>query len=108
MISDIRWVDMIRFSLVAPTGKGAPPSFGEPLRSQGVRVGLFTSPHMNSFSERIRIDGAPLPHEELVNLTHEIVPLVSRSGDHSLRRSGVWQRWRLHVLRSMSLSGKSV
>ena len=62
-------------------GKGSTSIFLESLlRSQGVRVGLFTSPHMNSFSERIRVDGAPLRHEEIVHLTDEIVPLVSRSG----------------------------
>jgi dihydrofolate synthase / folylpolyglutamate synthase len=31
------------------------------LQSAGYRVGLFTSPHLKSFTERIRINGQPIP-----------------------------------------------
>ena len=39
-------------------GKGSVCAFtASMLRAQGTRVGLFTSPHLNKFSERIQIDG---------------------------------------------------
>src|SRR5213079_3448228 len=33
------------------------------LRARGLRTGLFTSPHLSSVRERIRIDGEPLSAE---------------------------------------------
>ncbi len=42
------------------------------LRSDGLRVGLFTSPHMVSFTERIRINDSQISETEVVQLTGEI------------------------------------
>jgi len=51
-------------------GKGSVSVFlAEILRHSGLRVGLYTSPHLHCFSERIRIDGEPLEREHLVTLT---------------------------------------
>lgn len=36
------------------------------LRSQGIRAGLFTSPHLQEFRERIRVDGKACPPETLL------------------------------------------
>ena len=41
-------------------------------RRSGYRVGLYTSPHLQSFNERIQIDGRPLPKEELPALLAEV------------------------------------
>lgn len=38
----------------------------------GYRVGLYTSPHLVSFTERIRIADARIQEEEVVELAHEI------------------------------------
>ena len=35
------------------------------LQAAGLRVGLFTSPHLVSLTERIRINGVPVPEEEV-------------------------------------------
>lgn len=37
------------------------------LQSQGYRVGLYTSPHLVDFRERIRIDGEMIPQEAVVD-----------------------------------------
>jgi dihydrofolate synthase/folylpolyglutamate synthase len=42
------------------------------LNNCGYRVGLFTSPHMVSFTERIRIDGADITEDEVAALTDEV------------------------------------
>ncbi len=39
------------------------------LRRGGYRVGLYTSPHLIDFSERIRISGTPIPSDSIVRLT---------------------------------------
>ncbi|MEI7963304.1 MAG: bifunctional folylpolyglutamate synthase/dihydrofolate synthase, partial [Verrucomicrobiota bacterium] len=47
-------------------GKGSVCAFAESmLRSSGHRVGLYTSPHLVEFSERIRIDGVNASAEEI-------------------------------------------
>ena len=46
------------------------------LQSAGYRVGLYTSPHLTNFRERIRIDGKMIPEErvtEFVNRHREVV-----------------------------------
>lgn len=46
------------------------------LEEAGFRVGLYTSPHLVSFNERIRVDGVPITDDELVELTVEIRELL--------------------------------
>lgn len=41
------------------------------LQAAGYRVGLFTSPHMKDFRERIRVNGAPIPEAEVVEFVQE-------------------------------------
>jgi len=45
------------------------------LRAAGFRVGLYTSPHLNDFCERLQLDGAPISHDALAELTTELRPL---------------------------------
>ncbi|MBO5054021.1 MAG: bifunctional folylpolyglutamate synthase/dihydrofolate synthase [Muribaculaceae bacterium] len=37
------------------------------LSAAGYRTGLYTSPHLVDFNERIRVDGRPIPHEKVIN-----------------------------------------
>src|SRR6266699_2962234 len=46
------------------------------LAASGEHVGLVTSPHMRSFTERIRIDGRCVSNEELEEAAHQIAPAV--------------------------------
>jgi dihydrofolate synthase/folylpolyglutamate synthase len=48
------------------------------LRTGGYTVGLYTSPHLLDYTERIRINGEPISHEQLVNLVEEIKPAVAK------------------------------
>lgn len=42
------------------------------LESQGLKVGLFTSPHLINFKERIRINGEAISDEDLVKYGNEL------------------------------------
>ncbi len=54
-------------------GKGSVcAALAEILRQGGCRTGLYTSPHLQSFTERIRIDGRAIAEEEVVALTDEV------------------------------------
>ena len=51
-------------------GKGSVSAcLAEILRQGGLRVGLYTSPHLHSFTERIRINGLPISEPEIARLT---------------------------------------
>lgn len=50
------------------------------LRAAGLRVGLYTSPHLVDFSERIRVDGAPIDRERLSLYAREMLPAIERIG----------------------------
>ena len=42
------------------------------LHAAGYRTGLYSSPHLLSFTERIRVDGEPIGEAEVVRLTAEL------------------------------------
>ena len=46
------------------------------LRAAGWRVGLYTSPHLVSFRERIRVDGVPISEEAVAMWTARLRPLI--------------------------------
>ncbi|MFO7744787.1 MAG: folylpolyglutamate synthase/dihydrofolate synthase family protein [Psychroflexus sp.] len=41
------------------------------LQTAGYKVGLYTSPHLKDFRERIRIDGEPIPKTDVVEFINE-------------------------------------
>jgi dihydrofolate synthase/folylpolyglutamate synthase len=54
-------------------GKGSTCAFAEAgLREAGLRTGLYTSPHLTHFCERIRIGGEPIREERACELLDEI------------------------------------
>lgn len=46
------------------------------LQSAGYKVGLYTSPHLKSFTERIRINGQPIPVNNVVDFVARIKPVI--------------------------------
>lgn len=54
-------------------GKGSTCAMLESIfRAAGYRTGLYTSPHLFHFSERIRVNGAAIPEEDIVRLTNNM------------------------------------
>jgi dihydrofolate synthase/folylpolyglutamate synthase len=52
------------------------------LRARGLRTGLFTSPHLSSTAERIRVAGEPLAPEAFVAAYDDIAPYVALVDEH--------------------------
>jgi dihydrofolate synthase / folylpolyglutamate synthase len=75
--------EKLRFIHVAGTnGKGSTCAMLESIyRTAGLRVGLFTSPHLVSFRERIQINRQLIPENELARLVEEIQPLLKQFPD---------------------------
>jgi dihydrofolate synthase/folylpolyglutamate synthase len=57
------------------------------VRALGLRTGRFTSPHLESMTERIVIDGAPLSDDAFVEAFNDVAPythLVDADSEHPL------------------------
>jgi len=48
------------------------------LQAASYKVGLYTSPHLLDYTERIQINGQPISHEQLIELVEEIKPHVAK------------------------------
>src|SRR5580765_2210701 len=68
----------LRFVHVAGTnGKGSTCAMLESIyRAAGLKTGLFTSPHLVSFCERIEINRQLIPENEVARLVSELQPLM--------------------------------
>jgi len=59
-------------------GKGSTSALmAAALKAGGYKTGLYTSPHLQDYVERIQIDGQPIPHAELVELVEQVKPHVA-------------------------------
>lgn len=48
------------------------------LQQAGYRVGTFTSPYIETFNERISVDGQPISDEDMIRLVNEVRPVVEQ------------------------------
>jgi dihydrofolate synthase/folylpolyglutamate synthase len=63
-------------------GKGSTAAMLESvLRTAGYRTGLYTSPHLHTFRERIQAEGTLIPEADVVALVEETYPLVTQIGE---------------------------
>lgn len=76
--------DQLRFVHVAGTnGKGSTCAYlASILQAAGLRTGLFTSPYLITFEERIRVDGANIAYDELVESTLLVKEQAEAMADH--------------------------
>ncbi|MGZ5056550.1 MAG: bifunctional folylpolyglutamate synthase/dihydrofolate synthase, partial [Methylobacter sp.] len=53
-------------TVAGTNGKGSTVAYLESIyTAQGYRVGAYTSPHILKYNERIKIDGKPVPDDEI-------------------------------------------
>jgi len=77
--------NQLRFIHVAGTnGKGSTCAMLESIyRAAGHRVGLYTSPHLVAFGERIQVNRKPLAEADVVRLLTELQPVLKEfPADH--------------------------
>src|SRR5438067_5048386 len=70
----------LRVVLIAGTkGKGSTAAFlASILHAAGMRAGLFTSPHLQTYRERVRVDGVMLSEGEFAKAISGLRPVVAR------------------------------
>jgi dihydrofolate synthase / folylpolyglutamate synthase len=60
-------------------GKGSVAALcASALKAAGYKTGLYTSPHLWDYTERIQINGEPISHKQLIELVEEIKPAVAK------------------------------
>lgn len=76
--------DSLRFIHVAGTnGKGSTCAYlANILQEAGFKTGLFTSPYIERFEERIRIDGADISQSDLTSATFDVRSAAEQMDDH--------------------------
>lgn len=71
--------DFPSLHIAGSKGKGSVSAFcASALQQAGYQVGLYTSPHLRDFEERIQINQEPIARDTLVDLVDEIKPVVSQ------------------------------
>ncbi|WMN06788.1 folylpolyglutamate synthase/dihydrofolate synthase family protein [Marivirga arenosa] len=67
-----------RYIHVAGTnGKGSTSSFiASALKEAGYKTGLYTSPHLKSFTERMRINGLSIPESRVIQYVEKFKPII--------------------------------
>ena len=74
----------LKFVHIAGTnGKGSCAAMtASVLKAAGYRTGLFTSPYLFRFNERMQLNGEPIPDETLAALVEEIAPIADAMEEH--------------------------
>jgi dihydrofolate synthase/folylpolyglutamate synthase len=66
--------------IAGSNGKGSTAAFlASILQAAGHRVGLYTSPHLLDFTERLRVDGHPATEAQILALTGEVKAAADRA-----------------------------
>lgn len=69
--------DLKVIHITGSKGKGSTACFcASILKEAGFKTGLYTSPHLDNFRERIRIDGELIPEQDLIDLTETMKPHI--------------------------------
>ena len=70
--------DFPSLHIAGSKGKGSVGAFcSSVMQTAGYKVGLYTSPHLKDFEERIQVDHNPISREILVEYVEEIKPAVA-------------------------------
>ncbi len=62
------------------------------LQAAGMRVGLYTSPHLHSFRERIRINGEAISPRQVIDGTHRLALGLFKLGQESYHNFSTFER----------------
>ncbi len=87
----VDWLQLPCIHVAGTNGKGSVSAMIESaLRESGLLTGLYTSPHMLRFSERIRVRGEPIPDESLIRLLAEVEAADQAQAAEPGRRVGTF------------------
>lgn len=92
--------------VVGTNGKGSTAQFiASALQAADQKVGLFTSPHMLKFNERIRINGMPIADEALDSIFQELYPCLEKLATGTYGPPGMFEVATALALKYFSVAG---
>jgi dihydrofolate synthase / folylpolyglutamate synthase len=72
--------DFQSIHIAGTNGKGSTSTFlASMMQEAGYRTGLYTSPHLVKFTERIKINGVEIPEKRLVEYARQMRPLIEKN-----------------------------
>ena len=84
--------------IAGTNGKGSTAAMmASILHTAGYKTGMFTSPFIYRFNERIQINGQPIPDDELAAITSEVRPHAEAMVDTQIGRASCRERVSLCV-----------
>jgi dihydrofolate synthase/folylpolyglutamate synthase len=82
----------ISVAVTGSNGKGSTAAFCAGIgHAYGLRTGLFTSPHLYRFNERIRVDGAEIGDGDLARLTSRIESAIAAIAQRTGQKFGAFE-----------------
>jgi dihydrofolate synthase / folylpolyglutamate synthase len=89
---DRAWLQRTAVVITGSNGKGSTAAFCAAIgQALGLRTGLFTSPHLFRFNERVQVDGAPIEDAELADLVARIGPAIAAVSARRQQRFGSFE-----------------
>ncbi len=68
--------------IAGTNGKGSTSSLiASVLKESGLKTGLYTSPHLVDFRERIQINGVLIPRKRLTEIVERLIPLIRKTNN---------------------------
>ncbi len=78
--------------IAGTNGKGSTSAFTSAiLQKAGYKTGLYTSPYVQQFNERIQVDGIQISDDELAEITGEIAEATKRLMAKGVRRPTIFE-----------------
>jgi dihydrofolate synthase/folylpolyglutamate synthase len=90
-------VDRARLSRISvvvtgSNGKGSTAALCASIaRAHGLRTGLFTSPHLRVFNERVQVDGVPIEDDALARLARRVAAAIAAISQRRQQRFGAFE-----------------
>jgi len=84
--------------IAGTNGKGSSShSIAAVLQTAGYKTGLYTSPHLKHFSERIRINGIEIPEKEVLNFANMTYPYLENLKPSFFEMTVALAFWYFHL-----------
>jgi dihydrofolate synthase/folylpolyglutamate synthase len=82
----------ISVAVTGSNGKGSTAAFCAGIaRAYGLRTGLFTSPHLYRWNERVQVDGADIGDDELARLKSRIETAIAETSRRTGQKFGAFE-----------------
>lgn len=89
---DRAWLQRISVVVTGSNGKGSTAAMCARIgRALGLRTGLFTSPHLHRFHERIQVDGNDIEDDAFVCLKQQVEAAITEVSDDLGERFGAFE-----------------